>query len=142
MIIVSVIVLIPLFFGNGGKTNVNIQNLNSAADGLNLKAVGELATKCPDVEDFEKRLNSKSEGVNNLDLNEDGKVDYIKVTEYGSGEMRGLSLTVDVAAEDEQEIATIEIEKEANNQAQVQTHGNSQIYGHNHYYRSHFGFTD
>ena len=68
--------------------NVEVQTVVSAAEGLNLKAVGELLKKANDAETFEKLLNSKDEGINNLDLNEDGKVDYIFVTEYGNEKVK------------------------------------------------------
>ena len=64
--------------------DVNVQTLVSSAEGLDLKAVGELLKKTNDAETFEKLLNSKDESVNNMDLNEDGKVDYIFVTEFFS----------------------------------------------------------
>ena len=124
------------------RYNVNVQTTVSAADGLDLKSVGELLKKSSSTNDFEKLLNSSSEGVNNLDLNEDGKVDYIKVTEYGKGNIRGYSLTVEPAKGEEQEIATIEVEKEANGQGSMQMHGNENIYGSGHYYHSRFSFGD
>jgi hypothetical protein len=122
--------------------NVEVQTVVSAAEGLNLKAVGELLKKANDAETFEKLLNSKDEGINNLDLNEDGKVDYIFVTEYGNEKVKGFSLTVEPAPGETQEVATIEVEKTTDGQADVQVKGNEQIYGSNHYYRSHFSLTD
>ena len=81
------------------------------AKGLDLKLVGDLARKSKNAADFEKQLNTTSNKINNLDLNDDGKVDYIKVTEYGKGNKRGFSLTTDVGKGKEQEIATIEFVK-------------------------------
>ena len=52
---------------------------SQAAEGLDLRAVAELFKDSKDLEDFEKRLNDPSLGVNNLDLNEDGDVDFIRV---------------------------------------------------------------
>jgi hypothetical protein len=92
-------------------------------------------------EEFERSLNDPNTRINNLDLDENDQVDYIKVTEYGSDNLRGFSLTVDLADGQTQEVATIEIEKTSDG-ANIQSHGNQQIYGSNHYYRSHSSLTD
>lgn len=120
---------------------VDVQTVVSAADGLDLQAVGDLLKKAKTAEELEGLLNNEKMGVNNLDLNEDGKVDYIQVDEYGDTGVKGFSLTVDTAAGETQEIATIEIQK-SGQYADVQVHGNQHIYGHNHYYHSRFGVTD
>ena len=135
-----VIVLIALLKPSKPKAeyNVNVQTISSAADGLDLKAVGELVKKAKDAEHLERLLNDKKEEVNNLDLNEDGEVDYVKVTEYGDNQVKGFSLTAEPESGEEQEVATIEIEKSGEGQANVQIHGNRQIYGESHYHRSHF----
>jgi hypothetical protein len=122
--------------------DVNVQTMVSASEGLNLKAVGELMKKSKDAETLEKLINSKDESVNNLDLNEDGKVDYIQVTEYGNDKLKGFSLTVKLSADEVQEVATIEVEKTSDANGQMEIRGNEQIYGQRHYHHSHFGFTD
>ena len=124
--------------------NVNIQQttVTDAASGLDLVAVGELVKNVKDAESFERSLNDPAGRVNNLDLDEDGKTDYIQVTEYGSGSLRGFSLTTQLAEGEEQEVATIEIEQSADGSANVQTHGNRHIYGNNHYYQSRVSMTD
>ncbi len=118
--------------------DVNVQTLVPANEGLDLKAVGSLLKKADTGEEFEQLLNSPAEGVNNLDLDQDGTVDYISVTEYGNDKIKGFSLATQPASGEVQEIATIEVEKAAD-QANVEVKGNEQIYGSNHYYRSSFG---
>ena len=127
----------------GDNYNVSVQQTiaQDAASGLDLQAVGELVKKVKTGEEFERSLNDSKVGINNLDLDEDDKVDYIKVTEYGTDNLRGFSLTVDLADNQTQEVATIEIEKTSEG-ANIQTHGNSHLYGNNHYYRSHTSLTD
>ncbi len=115
--------------------------LKEYSKGLDLKAVTELAKKAKDAPDFERLLNSRAEAVNNIDLNDDGKVDYIKVTEYGSGDKRGFSLTDEISPGKVQEIATIDIQKEGE-KATVQTTGNPSLYGPGSYQHSSFGLTD
>ena len=117
--------------------NVQVTQTISAEKGLNLQAVGELLKKAKNGEEFEKLLNDSSNSVNNLDLNQDGKVDYINVTEFGDGSVKGFSLTTETSPGEVQEIATIKIEKaEDGKTAEVETKGNPQIYGQNHYYHS------
>jgi len=123
------------------RYDVTVQTAVSASEGLNLAAVGELLKKAKDAQELERLLNSANNGVNNLDLDEDGSVDYIYVTEYGDNRVKGFSLTTQPKPGETQEIATIEIEK-AGSEAQVQIQGNQQIYGQNQYYRSSFGLTD
>ncbi|MFC5049400.1 hypothetical protein ACFPK9_02035 [Rubritalea spongiae] len=112
--------------------------VQSASDGLDLKAVTDLATKSKSAEEFEKKLNTPNNKVNNLDLNEDDKVDFIKVTEIVTDSQRALSLTTEVAPGEEQELCTIQFEKDGD-AANVETRGNSQVYGNNHYYHHHTG---
>ncbi len=114
-----------------------------ASSGLDLQAVGGLVQQAKDGAHFEKLLNDQSRGINNLDLDENGEVDYIHVTEYGQADNRGFSLTVNLDEGETQEIATIDIEKTPDGKANIQTHGNSNIYGQDHYYhRSGIDFTD
>lgn len=107
----------------------------SAKDGLDLSILGHLAAKANDAEDFERTLN-KPGGINNLDLNEDGQVDYLKVTEIAAKNgVAGFSITDEVADSDVQEIATVYVDHSSGgNQGQVQVQGNSQVYGPNHYF--------
>ena len=132
--------------GRGCRTqeqyNVSVQTINTAADGLDLEKLGPLIKKASSAEKLEQLLNDKSEGVNNLDLDEDGKVDFIKVTEYGDANAQGFSLTAEPAAGEEQEIATIEVEKVNDREANVEVNGSREIYGHNHYRHSSFGIGD
>jgi len=115
--------------------------LKEYAKGLDLDAVTALAKQSKDAADFEQRLNSQAEAVNNIDLNDDGKVDYINVSDYGSGDTRGFSLTTEIAPGKIQEIATIDFKKEAE-KVVMQTTGNEAIYGAGNYHHSSFGLTD
>ena len=109
-------------------------------DNLNLQALGELVKNSTSAQDIEDKLNSPN-SINNLDLDNDGNVDYIKVTEYGSGNQRGFSFTVDLANSQSQEIATIEV-NQGNDGAQMNVHGNQQLYGSGAHYQSHYSLTD
>ncbi|MCP4714404.1 MAG: hypothetical protein GY868_04745 [Deltaproteobacteria bacterium] len=136
--IIAIFIIIFLWMFMFGKPkevrygDVNVQAMVSASEGLDLKAAGELLKKAKDAEQFERLLNEPG-GVNNIDLNEDGQVDYIHVTEYGNEQSKGFSLTVQPAPGETQEVATIDIAK-AGEKADVEIKGNEQVYGRNHYH--------
>lgn len=109
-------------------------------DNLDLQALGELVKSSANAQDIENKLNTTG-SINNLDLDGDGTVDYIKVTEYGTGDSRGFSFTVDLPNNEKQEIATIEIQK-GNNTAAMNIQGNPQVYGQSAYYQSHYSLSD
>lgn len=126
-------VLLFLLACNDDKTDsINIYTDNKVADGLDLKAVGEIIKKTKDAKELEKILNEK-DSVNNLDIDGNSEVDFIKVTEYENGEVRGFSLTVEPEKGESQEVATIEIEKN-NDNAEVHIQGSRSIYGDYGYY--------
>ncbi len=138
------LIAISFFWPDGGEKqyNVNVQTMVYAGDGLDLATIGSLLKKADNAEELEKLLNDPKTGINNLDLNEDGKVDYIKVTEYGNDKTKGFSLTVEPESGETQEVATIDIKKSGADKAEVEVRGNEQIYGQNQYYHSSFGITD
>ena len=109
-------------------------------DNLDLQALGELVKNSTSAQDIEDKLNNTG-SINNLDLNNDGQVDYIKVTEYGDGNSKGFSFTVDLPNNETQEIATIEVQR-GDGGAQMNIHGNQQLYGNQGYYQSHYSLGD
>src|SRR3954447_3639061 len=54
--------------------------LGLPGDNLDLYAVLDLFQKSKTIEAFEKSLNDEKSKINNLDLNLDKKIDFIKVT--------------------------------------------------------------
>jgi hypothetical protein len=122
--------------------NVNVEATASAADGLDLQAVGSILGKVQNSEHLEKMLNDPEQGLNNMDLDEDGKVDYIRVHEYGEPPVMSYSLSVDQGEGNEQEVATINVEQGADGHANVSMEGNEQIYGHGHYYNHRMSTTN
>ena len=149
LIVMVLLVVVGGVFGGSKKTfqpiqqdqyTVQVTQSTVAADGLNLQAVGALVKDAKDAEDLERKINESD--INNMDLNLDGNVDYIKVQEYGEGDNRGFSLYTEFEAGEEQEIATIDIAKTGSEEVEVEVHGNEQIYGRNYYHRSHFGIGD
>ena len=112
-----------------------VESSSDAADGLDLKSVADLFRTAKDTQAFEKSLNDPETGINNMDLNDDGEVDYIRVVEQAEGNTRVLILQAALAEKEFQDVATIEVEKTAADNVEVQVHGNVQVYGPNYYVR-------
>lgn len=108
-----------------------------ANENLDLLAVGNLLNDASDPAEFERLLN-KNDGINNLDLNGDGYVDYISVQEFEDRDdgQRGFSLFSRFGPNEIQEIASIILGRDRPDQrgARLYISGNEQIYGNNYGY--------
>jgi len=105
------------------------EKLNLPGDNLNLYAVMDLFRESETLEGFEQNLNAEDSKINNLDLNNDGKVDYIKVIDYVDGEVHTIVLQVAVTEKENQDVAVFTVQKDNNNQVQVQLIGDKELYG-------------
>lgn len=104
--------------------------LGKAGDQFDLFAVMALFEKSSSPEDFETAINTKSNGINNLDLNEDGQTDYIKVTDKKIDEKSHVFvLQVDIAEGSTQDVATIEMQQISTTETNVQVIGDPELYG-------------
>jgi len=97
---------------------------------LDLNAVASLFGDSRDLYDFERRLNDPSYQISNLDLNNDGYVDYLRVIETVDGNFHLIVIQAVIGNRRYQDIATIEVNK-SYNQTYVQVVGNTYIYGPN-----------
>lgn len=116
---------LPLVFAE------NPDSLGLPGDHLSLCGVLELFKKAKSPEDFEKSLNSKNNKINNLDLNEDKQVDYIRVVDLMKGDAHAIVLQVAVNAKESQDVAVIQVEKKGQESAQLQIIGDKELYGAN-----------
>lgn len=111
-----------------------------AKDNFDLQRVGTLLERSDNPQQFETYLNDDDYGVNNLDLNGDGYVDYISVREFGDDgrNERGLSLYSRFGPDQIQDIATIFFYRDNYDApgSRVLIYGNDQIYGDNYYYET------
>ncbi len=103
--------------------------LGLPGDNLDLYAVLTLFQKSKTIEAFEKSLNDEKTGVNNLDLNLDKKVDFIKVTTKKDGEAFTFILQVDVTKTETQDVAIILVNKDKNQKVSIQMVGDKDLYG-------------
>lgn len=98
-------------------------------DNFSLEGALELFKKSSSPEDFEKLLNSPDAKVNNLDLNGDGYIDYIRVHDRYEGNVHAFVLQAVVSERELQDVAVITLEKLANGKAVLQIIGDEDIYG-------------
>jgi len=122
---------ILLSTSTSGFSQTNKDSLGLPGDNLDLVAVLNIFKQSNSVEEFEKKLNAADTKVNNLDLNHDGQVDYIRVIESGKGNTHELVLQVPVSKSESQDVAVIELEKKEGNLAHVQIVGDETLYGKN-----------
>lgn len=98
-------------------------------DNFSLEGALSLFNTAKSPEEFEQLLNSESSHVNNLDLNQDGEIDYIKVMGRMDKDVHIFILQVPISAAENQDIAVIELEKVGDNEAHIQIVGDEEIFG-------------
>ena len=98
-------------------------------DNFSLQGALEMFKKAASVEEFEKLLNTENNNVNNLDLNGDGDIDYVRVIDKTEGDVHAFVLQVPVSETESQDIAVIELEKTGSESAILQIIGDEEIYG-------------
>jgi len=99
------------------------------SDNLDLEAVASLFGEAKDLEEFEKKLNDPDTQISNLDLNEDGEVDYLRVTETSKGDTHLVTIQAVIGKDQYQDVATIDVEKKGKDETQVQVVGDVYMYG-------------
>lgn len=105
------------------------QKLNLPGDNLNLYAVLKVFQESETLEKFEQKINEKDSKINNLDLNGDNKIDYIKVMDKIDGDVHNIVLQVPVNATENQDVAVIVVQKNKEGQVQIQVIGDEDLYG-------------
>ena len=120
---------LPVLSQKESKTEKDTTLLGLPGDNLDLYAVLDLFQKSKTIEDFEKTLNLEKTGINNLDLNLDGKVDFIKVETKKNGDDFTFILQVDVSKTEKQDVAVILVSKDKNKKVTMQIVGDKDLYG-------------
>jgi hypothetical protein len=120
------------------QNNVTIQS--SAPAGFDVNKLGQLVKTSTDPQTLEKAINNPNNHINNLDLDKDGNIDYLKVEEPAQNQ---LNVVDDVSDADSVTVARIHVEpNQANNTANLNIQGNPNYVGYDNYYHSSFTFTD
>ena len=126
-------VLLILFLGVGNVYANDVTTVKAKDDdiseNLDLKAVASIFAESKDIEDFEKKLNDPETQISNLDLNEDGEVDYLRVMETSKGDTHLVTIQAVIGEDQFQDVATIDVEKKGKDQTQIQVVGDVYMYG-------------
>lgn len=117
--------------------NVTTVRANSSdiSDNLDLQAVASIFGDSQDLEDFERRLNDPNTMISNLDLNNDGRVDYLRVVELAEQNTHVIVLQSVLGPDTFQDVATVEVERDRHNNVTVQVVGDPYIYGPSYIYQ-------
>jgi len=118
---------VPVFSQTENDTTL----LGLPGDNLDLYAVLDLFQNSKTIEEFEKSLNEEKTGINNLDLNLDTKVDFIKVETKQKDESFTFILQVDVTEKETQDVAVILVDRDKNKKVTLQIVGDEDLYGKN-----------
>jgi len=116
-------------------TTFTVTNYNTdLCFSLDLNAVAAAFAESNSVREFEQILNSSRYMINNLDLNRDGWIDYIRVIETSRGYYHTLLLQACVAPGMFQDIATLVAERRPD-VLYVEVIGDPYLYGYNYIVR-------
>jgi len=107
----------------------NTETLGLPGDNLDLYAALDLFQKSKTIEEFEASLNDEKTGINNLDLNLDGEVDFIKVVSKNEGDDFTFVLQIDVLEKEVQDVAVILVSKNKDKKVTIQMIGDESLYG-------------
>ena len=126
-IVLTALLSLPVF----SQSKDEPVSLGLPGDDLDLYAVMEVFQKSKTIEDFEKELNSDKTKINNLDLDKDKKVDFIKVVTNKDGDSFEFILQVAVSKTENQDVAVILVSKDKSGKVSMQIVGDEDLYGKN-----------
>lgn len=128
-------VLFLMIIGSGHIQAQQVVAVNAVnydiSDNLNLETVAYIFGESKDLADFERKLNDPELQISNLDLNNDGYIDYLRVVEAHQGNVSVVTIQSVLGLDIYQDVATIDIEVKNKRKVYVQVVGNEFIYGHN-----------
>lgn len=105
------------------------ESLGLPGDNLNLYGVMKLFQESETLEGFEKNLNDENSHINNLDLNGDNKVDYIRVIDNVDGDVHTIVLQVAINRRENQDVAVFTVQRYSDGQVRIQLIGDEALYG-------------
>jgi len=120
-----------LLIGSNISFGQDIDSPENSGDDFSLEGALAMFKKASSIEDFEKLLNEENNNVNNLDLNNDGDIDYVSVEDIMEGDNHVLVLSASLGENEKQDIATINIEKKGKEDAELQIVGDEDLYAEN-----------
>lgn len=105
--------------------------LGLPGDNLNLYAVMKLFQESETLEGFERSLNDENSRINNLDLNGDNYIDYLKVVDYVDGDAHNIVLQAVLDRNETQDVAVFTVQRFRDGSVQIQLTGDEALYGRN-----------
>lgn len=125
--------------GPNERNQVSIQS-SMTGTGFDVNKLAAVVKKSTNPQLLEQEINTPSNGITNLDLNNDGTIDYLKVVEK---ENNRLNVVDDVDTANSVNVATINITPNQQNQTAVlNVDANPDYAGNNYYYHSSFSLGD
>lgn len=126
---ILLLVTILINYSSFSQTENDEPLLGLPGDNLDLYAVLDIFQRSKTIEDFEKSLNEEETGIVNLDLNNDGKVDFIKVVTEQDGDNFLFILQDPINDKETQDVAVISVSKDAEGKVSMQIIGDEELYG-------------
>ncbi len=119
--------------GRGYQQDVDvIPTTDDISFDLDLRAVANAFANSRNLEQFERRINDYKSRINNLDLNDDGEVDYLRVVETREGYTNLVVIQAVLSRTVYQDVASIVLERNRNrSRVSMQVIGDPYIYGNN-----------
>jgi hypothetical protein len=127
----AIVVLLLVFFGIAGSFGQENENPENAGANFSLEGALAMFKKANSLKNFERIINDKKNNVTNLDLNDDGEIDYINVDDIKKNNTHIIVLSTFLNETEKQDIATISIEKTGEAQAFLQIEGDKDLYAEN-----------
>jgi uncharacterized membrane protein YgcG len=115
------------------STNNNIQVSAENIPGFNVQVFANLVKTTANPQVLEQQINDPNSGINTLDLDKDGNVDYLKVVERANQ-----LVVIDEIPNNQITIATLNITPNGD----VNVNGIPTYCGQNYYYHNHYSLTD
>lgn len=118
--------------GVSAQQTVTVQAQSyQVSDNLDLEAVAITFGESKNIEDFERRLNDPENRISNLDLNNDGYVDFLRVVEVEEKSTHLIVIQAVIGRDLYQDVASVIVEGETKTSTTVTIVGNRDIYGDN-----------
>lgn len=122
-VVLMVVLGINSIYSQSAKSNGFI------SDNFSLEGALQIFKQSNTMEEFENSLNNENSNVNNLDLNNDGYIDYLTVSDYQDKDVHVIVISTYLDKNERQDIATIELERKGVDNAIVQIVGDEDLFG-------------
>lgn len=103
----------------------------NTGDDFSLEGALAMFKESNSLEEFEKSINNQSNNINNLDLNNDGEIDYITVEDIKENDTHLIVMSTYLNETEKQDIALISIEKTGDDKAVLQIEGDEDLFPKN-----------